>query len=117
MLPFWLMSIGDVCGVTGLGKTAQYQLIREDKFPAPYKPFPGSKLSRWRSDEVFAWVEAHTKPQEAASTALYSDLKAGYWDKVKAGEKTPPKPRITKRQMAQGSLRAAIPNPLHGRRT
>ncbi|OJU16581.1 MULTISPECIES: AlpA family phage regulatory protein [unclassified Sphingomonas] len=38
----------------GLGKTMIYDLIRESKFPAPYKISPCA--SRWSDREIVAWI-------------------------------------------------------------
>ncbi|WP_245896808.1 helix-turn-helix transcriptional regulator [Sphingomonas fennica] len=42
--------------IAGLKRTRIYKLIREGKFPKPYKP--GGFGSRWSEAEVRAWLEA-----------------------------------------------------------
>lgn len=39
--------------ISGLGKTMIYALVRQQKFPAPYKP--GGVATRWSLDELRAW--------------------------------------------------------------
>lgn len=48
-----LISLEAVKKISGLGKTRIYALVREGRFPAPYKP--GGTSSRWSLAEVEAW--------------------------------------------------------------
>lgn len=48
-----LVSLDVVKRITGIGKTRIYSLIRQRKFPKPYKP--GGTSSRWSLAEVNCW--------------------------------------------------------------
>lgn len=50
-----LIPIARVEQIAGLKRTRIYQLIRAEKFPAPYKP--GGFGSRWSEVEVRNWLE------------------------------------------------------------
>jgi len=39
----------------GLGKSMIYQLIKEDRFPAPYKL--SSAAARWSDREITTWID------------------------------------------------------------
>lgn len=39
----------------GLGKSMIYQLIKAEKFPAPYKV--SAAASRWSDREITAWID------------------------------------------------------------
>lgn len=52
--PDRLLRMPEVCRRVGLGKTMVYDLIREGRFPAPYKISPFA--SRWSDLEVTAWI-------------------------------------------------------------
>lgn len=39
----------------GLGKSMIYQLVRDGKFPAPYKLSPAA--ARWSNREITAWID------------------------------------------------------------
>lgn len=49
--------------IAGLKRTRIYRMIREGKFPRPYKP--GGYGSRWSEAEVRAWLES-IKQERAA---------------------------------------------------
>lgn len=49
-----LIKIDEVKRRVGLGKTMVYRLIREDRFPAPYKLSPFA--ARWSEREIVAWI-------------------------------------------------------------
>ena len=53
-----LLRAADVMDRVGLGRTKLYALIAAGAFPAPVKIGRGS---RWRSDEIAAWIEAQSK--------------------------------------------------------
>ncbi|WP_235587999.1 helix-turn-helix transcriptional regulator [Sphingopyxis sp. H115] len=48
-----LVSLDVVKRIAGIGKTRIYALIRQHKFPKPYKP--GGTASRWSLAEVKCW--------------------------------------------------------------
>ncbi len=72
MLPLWLMPLPETERATGLGKTSIYEKMN----PASenYDPsFPNSvvlskRCVRWRSDEVFAWIDARSADRDAGRT-------------------------------------------------
>lgn len=39
----------------GLGKSMIYQLVKEGRFPAPYKLSPAA--ARWSNREITAWID------------------------------------------------------------
>lgn len=49
-----LIRLKEVCRRVGLGKSMIYQMIREERFPAPYKISPFA--SRWSEREVVEWI-------------------------------------------------------------
>jgi prophage regulatory protein len=49
-----LMKIEEVKRRVGLGKTMIYRLIKQERFPAPYKISPFA--ARWSEREVVAWI-------------------------------------------------------------
>lgn len=49
------IEIKEVCHIIGLAKSMVYKMIKEGRFPPPYKLSPGA--SRWSEEEVFSWVE------------------------------------------------------------
>ena len=53
-----LLRAAGVMDRCGIGRTMLYRLIKTGSFPAPVKIGRGS---RWRSDEVAAWIEARTR--------------------------------------------------------
>ncbi|MCI1680454.1 MAG: AlpA family transcriptional regulator [Ewingella americana] len=48
-----LIRLGDVCKVTGFGKTTIYKWMADGSFP---RPIAIGKSVRWVSSEVDAWV-------------------------------------------------------------
>ena len=50
-----LLNIKAVCARTGLCRTAVYDRLTQNAFPAPVKL--GPQTVRWRSDEVSAWID------------------------------------------------------------
>ena len=50
-----LLRIDQVKEISGIGKTMIYRLVREGRFPKPFKP--GGSASRWSETEVLAWRE------------------------------------------------------------
>ncbi|MFC3786175.1 helix-turn-helix transcriptional regulator [Sphingopyxis italica] len=48
-----LVSLNVVKRIAGIGKTRIYALIRQQKFPKPYKP--GGTSSRWSLVEINRW--------------------------------------------------------------
>ncbi len=49
-----LLKLDEVKRRVGLGKSMIYQLIKDGRFPAPYKVRP--LAARWSNDEVVAWI-------------------------------------------------------------
>lgn len=54
-LPDRLIKLDEVSRRVGLGKTMIYSMIRDDRFPAPYKISPFA--ARWSEQEVVAWID------------------------------------------------------------
>lgn len=52
--PERLLKLPEVCRRVGLGKTMVYEMIRDGRFPPPYKISPFA--SRWSEREVVAWI-------------------------------------------------------------
>lgn len=50
-----LLRLAQVVEIVGLGKTMIYRMVRERRFPQPYKP--GGAASRWSEREVREWKE------------------------------------------------------------
>lgn len=50
-----LLRLPAVLELTGLGKTMIYRMVRERRFPQPYKP--GGAASRWSEREIREWRE------------------------------------------------------------
>lgn len=55
-LPDRFMKLEEVSRRVGLGKTMIYAMIRDERFPAPYKISPFA--ARWSEQEVTAWIDA-----------------------------------------------------------
>ncbi|OIQ80988.1 hypothetical protein GALL_372490 [mine drainage metagenome] len=45
-----------LAGIFPTSKTQFYRLIQQGRFPAPLKPFPGSRASYWRYGDVLAAI-------------------------------------------------------------
>lgn len=52
--PDRLMKLPEVMRRVGLGKTMIYRLIKEDRFPRPYKL--SAFAARWSEMEIVAWI-------------------------------------------------------------
>jgi len=52
--PERLIKLDEVCRRVGLGKSMIYEMIREGRFPRPYKISPCA--SRWSELEIVAWI-------------------------------------------------------------
>jgi prophage regulatory protein len=52
--PERLIKLDEVCRRVGLGKSMIYEMIKEDRFPPPYKISPFA--SRWSENEVVGWI-------------------------------------------------------------
>jgi prophage regulatory protein len=52
--PDRFVKLDEVKRRVGLGKSMIYQLIQEERFPAPYKL--SSFASRWSDREIVAWI-------------------------------------------------------------
>jgi prophage regulatory protein len=50
------LKLAEVIERVGLGKTMVYRLVRENRFPQPFKP--GGAGTRWSEREVVAWMDA-----------------------------------------------------------
>ncbi|USI78662.1 AlpA family transcriptional regulator [Sphingopyxis sp. USTB-05] len=55
MLPERFLKLEEVSRRVGLGKTMIYAMIRDSRFPAPYKISPFA--ARWSEREVVAWID------------------------------------------------------------
>lgn len=53
--PERFVKLPEVCRRVGLGKSMIYEMIREGRFPAPYKLSPFA--SRWSERELVAWID------------------------------------------------------------
>lgn len=53
--PERLIKLDEVCRRAGLGKSMIYEMIKEGRFPRPYKISPFA--SRWSEREVVAWID------------------------------------------------------------
>jgi len=54
-LPERFVKLSEVTRRVGLGKSMIYQMIREGRFPAPYKLSPFA--ARWSERELVAWID------------------------------------------------------------
>jgi len=52
--PDRLIKLAEVMRRVGLGKTMVYRLIKEDRFPRPYKL--SAFAARWSEQEIVAWI-------------------------------------------------------------
>ena len=52
--PERLIKLDEVCRRVGLGKSMIYAMIKDERFPAPYKISPFA--SRWSEIEIVAWI-------------------------------------------------------------
>ena len=52
--PERLIRLPEVMRRVGLGKSMIYELIKQERFPRPYKISPST--SRWSETEVVAWI-------------------------------------------------------------
>lgn len=48
------LKLDEVCRRVGLGKSMIYAMIKQQRFPAPYKISPFA--ARWSETEVVAWI-------------------------------------------------------------
>ncbi len=53
--PERLIKLDEVCRRVGLGKSMIYQMVKEKRFPCPYKISPFA--ARWSEQEVVAWID------------------------------------------------------------
>lgn len=53
-MPERFLRLPEVSRRVGLGKSMIYELIKEQRFPRPYKISPSA--SRWSEREVVAWI-------------------------------------------------------------
>jgi prophage regulatory protein len=49
-----LIKLDEVCRRVGLGKSMIYAMIKQKRFPAPYKISPFA--ARWSEIEIVAWI-------------------------------------------------------------
>ena len=54
-IPERFVKLDEVCRRAGLGKTMIYALIKDGKFPPPYKISPFA--ARWSERELVAWID------------------------------------------------------------
>lgn len=59
-----LLRIGDVCFLTGLGRSTVYSTVKAGDFPRPVQLY-GSTVA-WRETEVNAWIAARPTVAPAA---------------------------------------------------
>ena len=52
--PERFVKLDEVCRRAGLGKTMIYGMIKEGRFPRPYKISPFA--ARWSEQELIAWI-------------------------------------------------------------
>ena len=52
--PERLIKLEEVRQLVGLGKTTIYQMIADERFPAPYRVTPGAV--RWSEHEIRVWI-------------------------------------------------------------
>lgn len=57
-----LLRLDDVKKTTGLGRSAIYQKILDDEFPAPVRL--GLRAVAWREDDIAAWCEARPSARQ-----------------------------------------------------
>lgn len=64
--PTRLLRLPEVISLTGLSRDSIYRLIREGSFPRHIKV--AERASRWREDELAAWIAQRSaaRPQAAA---------------------------------------------------
>lgn len=53
--PERFLKLAEVCRRVGLGKTMVYEMIKEQRFPKPYKI--AATASRWSEREVVEWID------------------------------------------------------------
>ena len=53
--PERFVKLDEVCRRAGLGKTMIYALIKDGRFPPPYKISPFA--ARWSERELVAWID------------------------------------------------------------
>jgi len=58
-----LIKLPEVCRQVGLGKSAVYEMIAAEAFPAPIKL---GRYSRWSQSEIQGWVEMQKAARKAA---------------------------------------------------
>ena len=54
-MPERFVRIDEVCRRAGLGKTMIYAMIKDGRFPRPYKISPFA--ARWSEHELVAWID------------------------------------------------------------
>lgn len=52
--PERFLKLPEVCRRVGLGKTMIYAMVKDGRFPKPYKLSPFT--SRWSEREIVAWI-------------------------------------------------------------
>lgn len=62
--PTRLLRLPEVTRLTGYSRDSVYRLAREGKFPR--RIALSERASRWREDEILAWIEARTAERDAA---------------------------------------------------
>ena len=59
---FRLLNVREVGKLVGLAPPSLWQMVREGRFPVPLKLSP--RATRWRSDEVEAWIESRPRSRD-----------------------------------------------------
>lgn len=66
--PVPLLTAKEVLAIVKIGRTTLYRLIAEGSFPPPAKI---GSASRWRSDEIAAWIDEATGAGMAGQVSPY----------------------------------------------
>ena len=61
---FRLLNVREVGKLVGLAPPSLWQMVRERRFPVPLRLSP--RATRWRSDEIEAWIDSRPRTQDAA---------------------------------------------------
>jgi prophage regulatory protein len=65
--PIRLLRLPEVVRLTGYSRDSVYRLAREGKFPKRIEL--SERASRWREDEITAWIEGHSAARHKGATA------------------------------------------------
>lgn len=62
--PFRLLTVREVAEIAGIGVPTVWKWVAARTFPEPIKL--SSHATRWRSDEVMAWIDSRPRMRSAA---------------------------------------------------